>query len=96
MGLFGGWFSNIWGLVSSTIFFGFRLRPCYPTRWIMYRIIVHEALSVGWGVLGRGFSMEDGLLMTNAGDDGEGMDGWLRVKGMMRMRRWIPAYDLRG
>jgi hypothetical protein len=28
--------------------------------------------------------------------DGEGMDGWLRVKGMMRMRRWIPADDLRG
>jgi hypothetical protein len=32
MGLFGGWFGNICGLVSSTILFGFRLRPCYPTH----------------------------------------------------------------
>jgi hypothetical protein len=48
----------------------------------MYRIIVHEVLSVWWGVLGRGFRKKDGLLLKSGGDDEEG--------------GWIPAYDLRG
>jgi hypothetical protein len=53
----------------------------------MYRIIVHEVLSVGWGLgfedlLVGGFRKKDGLLLKSGGDDEEG--------------GWIPAYDLRG
>jgi len=45
--------------------------------------------------IGIAFRVE-GWVFRTVGEDELGMAGWLRTDGRMRMRRWIPAYDLRG
>jgi hypothetical protein len=56
----------------------------------MYRIFVHEILSVGWGCsedLVGNLVKKDGFLFTNGGNEGvEKMDARLKMSGMTEGR----------